>query len=181
MRYDFTHVKMAIIKITKEKSVGEFTEKLEPLYSVVGSAAAVETGVEVSQSVKTRTTTETLSIGLISVKSASSRDQHQVPCMATFPGLSVSYLVANALHWTAFIMKEVALCSYWNRQFGYRFTFPAYNASVITIIQGSTGCLIHGHGVSHILLVIKESLQKLSVAIGPCSRNSLILPYSPSP
>ena len=59
---------------------------------------------------------------------------------------SASYLVAGWLHWTASIMEGAAFCSYWNRHSGYRFAFPACDASTKTISCGLTEYLIYHNG-----------------------------------
>ena len=79
-----------------------------------------------------------LAILLLSAQSASSRERYWASSMALV-----------WLHWTASIMEEAALCSYWNKHFGHGFDFPECNASAKTIILGLTECLIYHHSFPH--------------------------------
>lgn len=92
-------------------------------------------------------------------------------------GWSVSFLVTGWLHCTASIMEVSAFLFYWNTYPGYDFLSEC-KASAKTTIHEFT-CFIYCHGILyHIasyLGIHSIANSKRNVAIGPCSRNSLIL------
>lgn len=53
-------------------------------------------------------------------------------------------------------MEETVLCSYWNRYSGYRFAFPAHNASTKTTICRLTEFFIHCHGTRFIAKEVQQ-------------------------
>lgn len=109
----------------------------------------------------------------LNAQSAHSRDKHWVPDMVPFH-ISASYLVADWLHWTAFITEETVFCSYWNSYSRYRFAFPAHYDFAKTIIHRHTWNTmykaIHHHGIPYNIISDWGTLhRKRSVSTGPCS------------
>lgn len=92
---------------------------------------------------------------------------------------SASFLVTGWLHWTASIMEVSAFVFYWNTYPGYVFSLPECKASAKTTIHEFT-CFIYCHGIPHriasYLGIRSIANSERNVAIGLCSRNSLILP-----
>lgn len=111
---------------------------------------------------------------LLSVQSASSRDQCCIPYMAPFPG--VISLVAGWLLWNCFYHGKGSICFYWNRYSKYGFAFPTCNASAKTInMDLQNDYPPSWYCAQHCFWPAEFTSQKWSAAIGPCSRSPLAL------
>lgn len=86
---------------------------------------------------------------LLSVQSASNRDQHYTPDTTPFPGV-ISLLPGSRLIILDHFQngRDVLLLLEYTYS-GYELAFPAYNASVKTTIRGITECLLHRDGILH--------------------------------